>query len=440
QILPDDPDKKPQAKQLQTRADYLIKLLNKDLARKEAQRLAGADEIVSVKCPHKKLKAEENEENPEPDIGIKMEAVEKRETREKEKKRHLKREKKEKEDKKELKNIKEKRENKLKEFTQKEKEVKEEKANEFKSENKEKNKKVSMLDIPVHITATSETVPISEESEELDQRTFGVCKERMRPVKAALKQLDRPEKGLSEREQLEHTRQCLIKIGDHITECLKEYTNPEQIKQWRNDTFIGFFNTSRDGDSTTFLSSLFQCLTTLSVKNEYSRATIILIHSNATDRHQGDAYKKSDSRKRPYSAFSNGKDHRDWDHYKQDSRYYSDGKHRKLDDHRSRDHRSNLEGSLKDSWVHSDHRSHSDHRIHSDHRSTSEYIHHKSSRDYRYHSDWQIDHRASGSGPRSPLDQRSPYRSRSPIGHRSPFEHSSDHKSTPEHTWSSWKT
>lgn len=59
------------------------------------------------------------------------------------------------------------------------------------------------------------------------------CKERMRPVKAALKQLDRPEKGLSEREQLEHTRQCLIKIGDHITECLREYTNPEQIKQWR---------------------------------------------------------------------------------------------------------------------------------------------------------------------------------------------------------------
>lgn len=52
-------------------------------------------------------------------------------------------------------------------------------------------------------------------------------------MKAALKQLDRPEKGLSEREQLEHTRQCLIKIGDHITECLKEYSNPDQIKQWR---------------------------------------------------------------------------------------------------------------------------------------------------------------------------------------------------------------
>ncbi|XP_053789350.1 chromodomain-helicase-DNA-binding protein 1-like isoform X3 [Vidua chalybeata] len=517
-ILPDDPDKKPQAKQLQTRADYLIKLLNKDLARKEVQRLTGAgnskrkkarskknratksakmkeeiksdssppseksdddvyneDEIVSVKCPHKKIKAEENEEKPEPDIGIKMEAVEKRETREKENKRHSKKEKKEKEDKKELKNIKEKRENKLKESTQKEKEVKEEKANELKSENKEKNKKVSLLDIPVHITATSETLPISEESEELDQRTFGVCKERMRPVKAALKQLDRPEKGLSEREQLEHTRQCLIKIGDHITECLKQYTNPEQIKQWRKNLwiFVSKFtefdarklhklykhaikkrqesqqhsdqNISNNMNTHVIRNPGVERLKENtnhddSSRNSSSDRHLSQYYDHHKDKHQEDAYNKNDSRKRSHSAFSNGKDHRDWDHYKHDSRYYSDGKHRKLDDHRSRDHRSNLEGSLKDSRPHSNHRSHSDHRIHSDHRSTSEYIHHKSSRDYRYHSDWQIDHRASGSGPRSPLDQRSPYGSRSPIGHRSPFEHSSDHKSTPEHTWSSRKT
>ncbi|XP_074388252.1 chromodomain-helicase-DNA-binding protein 1-like isoform X2 [Zonotrichia albicollis] len=514
-ILPDDPDKKPQAKQLQTRADYLIKLLNKDLARKEVQRLTGAgnskrkkarskknrptktakikeeiksdssppseksdddeyneDEIVSVKCPHKKIKAEENEEKPEPDIGIKMEAVEKRETREKENKRHLKREKKE--DKNEFKNIKEKRESKLKESTQKEKEVKEEKANELKSENKEKNKKVSLLDIPVHITATSETVPISEESEELDQRTFGVCKERMRPVKAALKQLDRPEKGLSEREQLEHTRQCLIKIGDHITECLKEYANPEQIKQWRKNLWI-FVSKFTEFDARK-LHKLYKHAIKKRQESQHSEQNISnnmnthvirnpgverlkentnhddssrdsssdrhlsQYYDHHKDKHQEDAYNKNDSRKRSYSAFSNGKDHRDWDHYKQDSRYLSDGKRRKLDDHRSRDHRSNQEGSLKDSRPHANHRSHSDHRIHSDHRSTSEYIHHKSSRDYRYHSDWQIDHRASGSGPRSPLDQRSPYGSRSPIGHRSPFEHSSDHKSTPEHTWSSRKT
>ncbi|XP_026956347.1 chromodomain-helicase-DNA-binding protein 1 isoform X6 [Sagmatias obliquidens] len=382
-ILPDDPDKKPQAKQLQTRADYLIKLLSKDLARKEAQRLSGA-------------------------------------------------------------------------------------LSESKSDSKERSKKSSVSDAPVHITASGEPVPISEESEELDQKTFSICKERMRPVKAALKQLDRPEKGLSEREQLEHTRQCLIKIGDHITECLKEYTNPEQIKQWRKNLWI-FVSKFTEFDARK-LHKLYKHaikkrqesqqnndqnsnLNTQVIRNpdverlkentnhdDSSRDSyssdrhLSQYHDHHKDRHQGDSYKKSDSRKRPYSSFSNGKDHRDWDHYKQDSRYYSDReKHRKLDDHRSRDHRSNLEGSLKDR-THSDHRSHSDHRLHSDHRSSSEYTHHKSSRDYRYHSDWQLDHRASSSGSRSPLDQRSPY------GSRSPFEHSVEHRSTPEHTWSSRKT
>uniref|UniRef100_A0A4W2F4E6 Chromodomain helicase DNA binding protein 1 n=1 Tax=Bos indicus x Bos taurus TaxID=30522 RepID=A0A4W2F4E6_BOBOX len=513
-ILPDDPDKKPQAKQLQTRADYLIKLLSRDLAKKEAQRLSGAggskrrkarakknkamksikvkeeiksdssplpsdksdedddkDEITSVKHPNKKIKTErDSEEKTEPDVCIKKEPEEKREAKEKENKRELKREIKEKEDKKDIKekDFKEKRENKVKEAIQKEKDIKEEKLSESKSESKERSKKSSVLDAPVHITAGGEPVPIAEESEELDQKTFSICKERMRPVKAALKQLDRPERGLSEREQLEHTRQCLIKIGDHITECLKEYTNPEQIKQWRKNLWI-FVSKFTEFDARK-LHKLYKhaikkrqesqqnndqnsSLNTQVIRNpdverlkentnhdDSSRDSyssdrhLSQYHDHHKDRHQGDSYKKSDSRKRPYSSFSNGKDHRDWDHYKQDSRYYSDReKHRKLDDHRSRDHRSNLEGSLKDR-THSDHRSHSDHRLHSDHRSSSEYTHHKSSRDYRYHSDWQMDHRASSSGPRSPLDQRSPY------GSRSPFEHSIEHKSTPEHTWSSRKT
>uniref|UniRef100_A0A8D2LIS8 Chromodomain helicase DNA binding protein 1 n=1 Tax=Varanus komodoensis TaxID=61221 RepID=A0A8D2LIS8_VARKO len=386
-ILPDDPDKKPQAKQLQTRADYLIKLLNKDLARKEAQRLSGA-----VK--------KENEENPDIDITMKKETDEKRES--KENKKDLKREKKEKEDKKD----------------------------------KDKTKKTPSADTPVHITASSEPVPISEESEELDQKTFSICKERMRPVKAALKQLDRPEKGLSEREQLEHTRQCLIKIGDHITECLKEYTNPDQIKQWRKNLWI-FVSKFTEFDARK-LHKLYKHAIKKRQETQNTNHDDSSRDSYSSDRHlsqyhdhhkerlHGDTYKKSDSRKRPYSTFSNGKDHRDWDHYKQD--------YRKLDDHRNRDHRSNVEGNLKDT------RSHSEHRIHLDHRSSSDYSHHKSSRDYRYHSDWQMDHRASSSGPRSPLDQRSPYDARSPLGHRSPFEHSTDHKSTPEHMWSGRKT
>uniref|UniRef100_A0A8V5GXV2 DNA helicase n=1 Tax=Melopsittacus undulatus TaxID=13146 RepID=A0A8V5GXV2_MELUD len=427
-ILPDDPDKKPQAKQLQTRADYLIKLLNKDLARKEAQRLTGVGNLKRRKTRTKKNRATKAAKIKE---EIKSDSS----------------------------------------SPPSEKSDEDNEVNEIKSENKEKNRKVSLLDIPVHITAISEPVPISEESEELDQKTFSVCKERMRPVKAALKQLDRPEKGLSEREQLEHTRQCLIKIGDHITECLKEYTNPEQIKQWRKNLWI-FVSKFTEFDARK-LHKLYKHAVKKrqesqqhSDQNISSNVSTCVIRnpdverlkentnhddssrdSYSSDRHlpqyhdhQRDARKKSDSRKRSYSSFSNGKDHRDWDHYKQDSRCYSDNKHRKLDDHRSRDHRSNLEGSLKDSRPHSDHRSHSDHRILSVHRSTSEYGHHNFSKDYRYHLDWQMDHRASGSGPKSPLDQRSPYGSRSPLGHRSPFEHSSDHKSTPEHTWSSQRT
>uniref|UniRef100_A0A3B3QWE3 Chromodomain helicase DNA binding protein 1 n=1 Tax=Paramormyrops kingsleyae TaxID=1676925 RepID=A0A3B3QWE3_9TELE len=424
-LLPDDPDKKPQAKQLQTRADYLIKLLSKDLAKKEAQRQTGAASSRKRKPNNKKNKAK----------PAKVEEVVKSDSSPPPS------------------------ENSSEEEDDKD----EEKA---KGDTREKLKKPA--DTPVHITAGGENVPISEESEELDQKTFSVCKERMRPVKAALKQLDRPEKGLSEREQLEHTRQCLIKIGDHITECLKEYSNPEHIKQWRKNLWI-FVSKFTEFDARK-LHKLYKhaikkrqenaqvsdqntsTVNTQSFKNadierlkDSSQQDDSSRDSYSSDRHHSsrypehgkdrlavDAYRKNaDSRKRPYSSFSNGKEHRDRDHYRSD-RYYSDSKHRKMDDHRSsRDHR--IDSSMKDR-SHSDHRSSSDHRSHSDHRSGSEYGHHKSSRDYRYHSDWQVDHRASGSGPRSPRDQRSPY------DPRSPFEYSSDHKSTPEQTWCSRKT
>ncbi|KAM4810238.1 chromodomain-helicase-DNA-binding protein 1 isoform 1-T1 [Rhinophrynus dorsalis] len=513
-ILPDDPDKKPQAKQLQTRADYLIKLLNKDLAKKEAQRLSGGgnsrrrktrgkksknlkpvkveeetksesspptseksedeedkEDNASVKTQNKKRTEKENEDQAESDLNVKKDPEEKKEI--KENKKDLKKGMKEKEEKRESneKETKDKKETKVKEPV-KDKEIKEEKVNEVKPE-KEKAKKSISAETPVHITASSEPVPISEEAEELDQKTFSVCKERMRPVKAALKQLDRPEKGLSEREQLEHTRQCLIKIGDHITECLKEYTNPEQIKQWRKNLWI-FVSKFTEFDARK-LHKLYKHAikkrqefqhndqnVSSSINTNIRHPDVERLKENSNhddssrdsysserhssqyhdhhykDRHQSDAYKKNDSRKRPYSSFSNGKDHRDWDHHYKQDRYHSDSKHRKLDDHRSRDHRSNMEGGLKDRSL-SDHRSYSEHRLHPDHRSSSDYSHHKSSRDYRYHSDWQMDHRASSSGPRSPLDQRSPYDSRSPLGRRSPFE-STDHKSTPEHIWSGRKT
>lgn len=44
----------------------------------------------------------------------------------------------------------------------------------MKAEVRERMKKVS--DMPVHITASGENVSVSEESEELDQRTFSVVR------------------------------------------------------------------------------------------------------------------------------------------------------------------------------------------------------------------------------------------------------------------------
>ncbi|XP_041706301.1 chromodomain-helicase-DNA-binding protein 1 isoform X2 [Coregonus clupeaformis] len=522
-LLPDDPDKKPQAKQLQTRADYLIKLLSKDLAKKEVQRQTGTansrkrklskknkavkpaevdevvkslsseppsekssedeieeeKEVVPVKSPPRRGRAErmvvkEEEEKPEPE-KVPSPPEEKREPKE----REIKKEKEESREVKE-KELKEKKDTKHVEPVHKQEEVTGEKQPcEVKAEVRDKVKKAS--DTPVHITAGDENVPISEESEELDQKTFSVCKERMRPVKAALKQLDRPEKGLSEREQLEHTRQCLIKIGDHITECLKEYSNPEQIKQWRKNLwiFVSKFTEfdarklhklykhaikkrqenaqAADQNTSTvnthgFKHTDIERLKDNSHHEDSSRdrysserhhsSSRYHEHSGSKDRDNRDRHTSVDpynrkwgsggeSRKRPYLSFSNGKDHQV--HYRsdrQDSRYYNDTKHRKVDEHRSgRDRRMDSKERFN-----SDHHSHSEHRSYSEHKSSSR------GDSYRYHSDWQIDHRASASGPRSPCDQRSSYDGRSPLGHRSPFEYSSDHKSTPEQIWSSRKT
>lgn len=59
------------------------------------------------------------------------------------------------------------------------------------------------------------------------------CKEKMRPVKKALKQLDKARDGPDDKSVLCILRQCLLQIGDHITKCLSHMSDPEQIKFWR---------------------------------------------------------------------------------------------------------------------------------------------------------------------------------------------------------------
>uniref|UniRef100_A0A8C1G6V3 Chromodomain helicase DNA binding protein 2 n=1 Tax=Cyprinus carpio TaxID=7962 RepID=A0A8C1G6V3_CYPCA len=177
-ILLDDPDKKPQAKQLQMRADYLLKMLKKEQESQDSAKTGDEVRIVGFSGLQVFRLA--------PPSVISCVSV-------------------------------------LLNFSH------------FQAKPGGKGKKAQG---PVHITAGSEPVPIGEEDDELDQETFSICKERMRPVKKALKQLDKPDEGLSVQEQLQHTRTCLLKIGDRITECLKSYSDPEHVKTWRRNLWI----------------------------------------------------------------------------------------------------------------------------------------------------------------------------------------------------------
>uniref|UniRef100_A0A3B3ZQH1 Uncharacterized protein n=1 Tax=Periophthalmus magnuspinnatus TaxID=409849 RepID=A0A3B3ZQH1_9GOBI len=124
-LLPDDPDKKPQAKQLQTRADYLIKLLSKDLAKKEAQKSQSSANSRKRKPRNKKnktIKLDKSEEVKSPSSDPPSDKM----------------------------------------------------SDDDDIEEEKRSKKLS--DTPLHITACGEPVPVFEESEELDQKTFSVVR------------------------------------------------------------------------------------------------------------------------------------------------------------------------------------------------------------------------------------------------------------------------
>lgn len=64
---------------------------------------------------------------------------------------------------------------------------------------------------------------------------FLQCKEKMRPVKKALRALDNPDQTLSESEQVTRTRTCLTQIGSQIDICLEEYPDTEKKVEWRSN-------------------------------------------------------------------------------------------------------------------------------------------------------------------------------------------------------------
>ncbi|XP_052863952.1 chromodomain-helicase-DNA-binding protein 1 [Anopheles cruzii] len=103
-----------------------------------------------------------------------------------------------------------------------------------KDRQKDSKKKKDKNTGPMHFTANNEPCALNILGD-LDPTVFNECKEKMRPVKKALKTLDNPDETLPQDEQLRQTRDCLLSIGNQINLCLGEYRDPEKAKEWRSN-------------------------------------------------------------------------------------------------------------------------------------------------------------------------------------------------------------
>ncbi|KAF5295920.1 hypothetical protein FQR65_LT10351 [Abscondita terminalis] len=197
-ILSND-DKKPQAKHLQQRAEYLLKIMKKQLDQKKG--------VPKPKRQRKirEVKALTKEIIDHDDVSSNDDASNATSTQSSLLKKNLKK------DEDELPIA-----------------VKQEKKERKKLKKEKKNSG------PMHFTANNEPRALDVLGD-LDPSIFYECKEKMRPVKKALKALDNPDQSLSESEQVNHTRLCLLQIGEQINTCLNEYTDPERVKEWRSN-------------------------------------------------------------------------------------------------------------------------------------------------------------------------------------------------------------
>lgn len=202
-------DKKPQAKHLQSRAEYLLKLLKKQLdpIKKTAQKPKGPRKVKEIKDAKSK-EIIENDFSSNDESSLQGNQGNNSLTSNRKSKTPM-----------------------VKKEVNNDKEMEEGVGRKEKKE-KKKVKKEKKTAGPMHFTANNEPKAINVIGD-LDPAIFNECKERMRPVKKALKALDNPDQSMSEAEQVQHTRECLIQIGEQINTVLSQYSDPEKIKEWR---------------------------------------------------------------------------------------------------------------------------------------------------------------------------------------------------------------
>ncbi len=187
-ILFNDENKKPQAKHLQSRAEYLLKIIKKNVELKKGlgkQKKARKTKEVKKVEHHDEGKPEDHHHHhhhkhaDESHNGVEKEKKKKKETKKKDKK--------------------------------------------------------SMANKPMHFTANNEPRALDE----MDPHVFTECKEKLRPVKKALKALNKPNSTDGEKISIEN----LLSIGAQIEICLQEYKEKSKIKEWRSNLwyFVSYF-------------------------------------------------------------------------------------------------------------------------------------------------------------------------------------------------------
>lgn len=107
----------------------------------------------------------------------------------------------------------------------------------------------------MHFTANNEPRALDILGD-LDPNIFNECKEKMRPVKKALKALGNSAHGMQADELAAHKRECILKIGKHIDDCLAEHRDPNKIKEWRSN--LWYFVSKFTDDNASRLFKLYR--------------------------------------------------------------------------------------------------------------------------------------------------------------------------------------
>uniref|UniRef100_A0A6A7FVM9 Chromodomain-helicase-DNA-binding protein 1-like n=2 Tax=Hirondellea gigas TaxID=1518452 RepID=A0A6A7FVM9_9CRUS len=97
-----------------------------------------------------------------------------------------------------------------------------------------KDKKTEKHQGPVHITANGEPVPILDETDMGPSHPmWSRCKGKMKSIKKNLMELSSGcSDKVTEEQQVAHTKSCLVSIGDHITAVINQ-VDPEHAESWK---------------------------------------------------------------------------------------------------------------------------------------------------------------------------------------------------------------